>query len=79
MHRCHPYMLLSSLPAVVASFAVLIYGGVGTGTWLIHLLAIFLSGVIALVGGRLLTLARSSFPAVAVIALSLATIALPLL
>jgi hypothetical protein len=72
-------MLLSSLPAVVASFAVLTFGGVGTGTWLIHLLAIFLSGVLALAGGRLVLLARISFPAVAVIALSLASIALPLL
>lgn len=78
MHRCHSYMLLSSLPALAASFAVLAFGGVGKGTWLIHLLAIFLSGGLAVAGGRLILLSRISFPSVAVILLSLAGIALPL-
>ena len=79
MHRSHILILLSALPALVASFAVLTLGEVGKGTWLIHLLAIFLSGVVVILGGYIGSKTRASLPTISIITLTLLSIASPLL
>lgn len=79
MHRSHTLVLLSALPAVIASFAVLTLGEVGRGTWLIHLLAISLAGIVVIIGSYSISKTRASFPPITIIALALLSIASPLL
>ena len=79
MHSSRTVLLLIGSPAVLASFAVLALGGVGKSVWLIQLVAIGLSCLLALAGNRFFRLARASVPGVAIIVLTLAGVAAPLL
>lgn len=71
--------LLTAVPPVAAGFAVLVFGAVGRGTWLIHLLAIGLACVLAVAGRHLARPARGPLPAAALMLLTLAGVAAPLL
>ena len=73
------HWLLIAAPPVVASVAVLALGAVGTSIWLTHLVAICLACVLAVGGSQLIGWARSISPANAIILLTLAGVAVPLL
>mgnify|MGYP007070993842 CR=1 FL=1 len=72
-------LLLVAVLPVSASFAVLALGAVGRNIWLIHLLAICLTCVLAIAGSQLTYLARIPSPAFAIILLTLVGAIVPLL
>lgn len=78
MHLSHAQLLLVALPAVAASMAVLTFGAVGRGTWIIQVLAICLSCAIALLGSQLSRRGNARFPGGPIIVLALLGIAVPL-
>ena len=68
-----------ALPAVAASIAVLTFGSAGRSTWIIHLLSICLSLVLALAGAQLSRRTNARFPVGPIIVFTLLGIAVPLL
>ena len=79
MHPSRYDLLLIAVPPVAASFAVLAFGAVGRNIWLTHLLAICLACALSAAGNHLIRLPRAPSPAVAIILLTLAGVAVPLL
>jgi hypothetical protein len=79
MYPSRLHLLVIAVPPVAASFAVLSLGAVGGGIWLIHILAICLACVLSVAGNQLPRLARAPWPAAAIILLTLAAVAVPLL
>lgn len=76
MHPSRTVLLLIGAQAVAASFAILALGAVGKRVWLIQVLAVGLALLLGFAGNRLFRLARAP---VAIIVLTLAGVAAPLL
>lgn len=73
------HWLLIATPPVVASVAVLAFSAVGRSIWLTHLVAICLACVLAVAGSQLIGWTRAISPSNAIILLTLAGVAVPLL
>jgi hypothetical protein len=76
MHPSRTVLLLIGAQAVAASFAILALGAVGKRVWLIQVLAVGLALLLGFAGDRLFRLTRAP---VAIIVLTLAGVAAPLL
>jgi hypothetical protein len=74
-----PYWFSIAVPPVAGSFVVLAVGGVGQGIWLLHLLAIGAACVVAVAGNRLTRRTPAQSLAAAVLLLTLAGLAVPML
>jgi hypothetical protein len=72
-------LLLAAVPPVAASLVVLVIGGVGRGIWLSHLAAVVAACALTLAGAGLARVTRVPVPPPALILLTLAGVAVPLL
>jgi hypothetical protein len=72
-------LLLLAVPPVVASFAVLTFGAVGKGIWLVQVLAICLACLLAVAGNPMIRSARVPSPSGTIILLTLLCVAVPIL